>query len=76
MAQKTLVIERIQRIEIPILVDELTQEETDILLGRNENVSIFDTEDILDWDNEIIVDEIYCLENNNHVIELNKPKII
>ena len=34
MAQKTLVIERIQRIEIPILVDELTQEETDILLGK------------------------------------------
>lgn len=56
---------RVQRVEIE-LKRQPTDEELRILLGRDEDATMFDLpEDLIDWDTELVIDEDYS--DNVHV---------
>ena len=67
-----LQFQRAQTVEVELL-REPTLEEMKILLGKDENASMFDLENIIDWDKEEIINEDHSFET---FVKLEKPKLI
>lgn len=59
-------IYRLQTVEIP-LKREATKEEKDIIIGNVDNLSMFDLDYLIEFDNEEVIDEDYSCDVTRNI---------